>query len=138
MLAPCGPWTQSLAPTGGKSEASVGPGVGLGLIAVQPGGDARVEEALVGAAVSVGAATSVGRATAFGADDGEAACPWQAASNRAKAMRIEIFFMRIAIVSHNRGLGCWQAARGRQSSPQGRPGHLKILYAFLPAIISWL
>jgi len=38
MLASCGPIIHSSGLTGGKREASVGPGVGLGLIAVQPAG----------------------------------------------------------------------------------------------------
>ena len=91
--ASSGPSTQSSGPTGGKSETSVGPGVGLGLIAVQPGG-------LVGCAVSslVGVDVSwiapaglacVAVETATGVCAG--ALLLQAAS--AKMIRIEIFFM---------------------------------------------
>ena len=37
ILAVSGPRTQSASDTGGKSERWVGPGVGMGLITVQPG-----------------------------------------------------------------------------------------------------
>lgn len=38
MAALSGPYTQSLSPTGGNMDCSVGPGVGRGLITVQPAG----------------------------------------------------------------------------------------------------
>jgi len=38
MAALSGPYTQSLSTTGGKTDCSVGPGVGRGLITVHPAG----------------------------------------------------------------------------------------------------
>jgi hypothetical protein len=78
--------------------------VGLGLIAVQPGGDAEVGEALVGCAVAswVGVdvswmapegLTCVGVEIETGAWAGVRL--WHAASKTAKAMRSEIFFMKM-------------------------------------------
>lgn len=98
MEADLGPLTQSSELTSGKSDVSVGPGVGSGLIAVQPAGaDGWVGVASAWVAGIVG--TRDGVAASVGVSWGEAACPWQAARlSNMPANNKMIFFILVFVI----------------------------------------
>jgi len=91
ILASAGPETQSCAPTGGKIESSVGPGVGRGLMTVQW---AEPETEVLGG-VWVGATSEgIGEEVTLGiAVGGGLVWLWQAARRRPRIKKMECLIL---------------------------------------------